>query len=64
MSVYRTIGPTLVFLLLLFGTKWSHGDRCLTSAMSIVHNDIFIFDNVKSISLKVLSITIVLSIGS
>ena len=32
--------------------------------MSIVHNDIFIFDNVISISLKVPSITIVFSMGS
>ena len=32
--------------------------------MSIVHNDIFIFDNVISISLKVPSITIVLPMGS
>ena len=31
---------------------------------AIVHNDIFIFDNVISISLKVPSITIVLSMGS
>ena len=32
--------------------------------MSIVHNNIFIFDNVISISLKVPSITIVCSMGS
>ena len=36
----------------------------MTSAMSIVHNDIFIFDNVMSISLRVPSITIVLSMGN
>ena len=41
-----------------------HFMRCLPSAMSIVHNDIFIFDNVISISLKVPSITIVFSMGS
>ena len=32
--------------------------------MSIVHNDIFIFENVISISLKVPAITIVFSMGS
>ena len=37
-------------------------ERYLSATM--VHNDIFIFDNVISISLKVASITIVLSIGS
>ena len=38
--------------------------KCLTSAISIVHNDIFIFANVMRISLAVPSITIVLSMGS
>ena len=41
-----------------------HFKTCLPSAMSIVHNDIFIFYNFISISLKVPSITIVFSMGS
>ena len=37
---------------------------CLASAISMVHSDIFIFDNVIRITLKVPSIRIILSIGN
>ena len=43
---------------------FNHFKLFLTFAISIVHNDIFIFDNVISISLKVPSIAVVLPMGS